>query len=150
MAKVKIWPNCELKVDRRFFVFEEEPVLAEDAIMLMNRREEKFAKKLIHRTFFCSPLCAHTMFAQRWHCQKFFCRYLDFARHTIFYRCLVLLYPTTLYQRERKRERVRERETRIDNIDSPIVDFAQLATDSRGRRRVEGTEDQCLLSKLSS
>ena len=60
MAKVKIWPICELKVDRRFFVFEEDPVLAEDAIMLMNRREEKFAKKLIRRTFFCSRLCTYT------------------------------------------------------------------------------------------
>ena len=43
----------------------------------------------------------------------------------------------------------RERKTTVDNRDSPIVNFAQLATDSRGRRRrVEGKKDQCLQSKL--
>ena len=52
------------------------------------------------------------------------------------------------YIREREKERERERKTRIDNRDSPIVDVAQLATDSRGRRRVEGQNDQCLLGKL--
>ena len=34
----------------------------------------------------------------------------------------------------------------MDYRDSPFVHFAQLATDSRGRRRGKGKKDQCLLS----
>ena len=44
-------------------------------------------------------------------------------------------FPTTFYQKERK--------TRLDDRDSQIVNFAQLAADLRGRGRVEGKKDQC-------
>ena len=42
---------------------------------------------------------------------------------------------------------LRERKTRMDNRESPIVNFAQLATDARVRS-VEGKKDLCLLSKV--
>ena len=55
----------------------------------------------------------------------FFCFYWEFARHTIFSRCLVPLFPITTHQRER------DENGEYDNKYNPTAKFLKPATDSR-------------------